>query len=58
MSFIDVKYASHGVQRTADGRWLANSLGSWSLAAILCCGLDRQRLFSLLLDSIDDVLKV
>ena len=38
-----------------DSRWLANSHGSWSLARILYRELDRQRLFSLLLDSINDV---
>ena len=41
-----------------DSCWLANSHGSWSLARILCRGLDRQRLLGLPLDSIDDVLKV
>ena len=40
-----------------DSRWLANSHGLWSLAGILCRELDRQRLFGLLLDSIDDVLQ-
>ena len=58
MSFIDIKYAFMEFSGRLDSRWLANSHGSWSLAGILCCELDRQRLFSLLLDSIDDVLNV